>query len=131
MKNYNSQAFTPEEVKQGLHLNLINYLLDYNSKAKDYFNDIHIDSDGYCVIIEWVQESLTDATTSFEFVDYDETVLKIVKFPDNSYDYVEDQDEANDRFQLWLHENPGWEKDGNGGWYNKTENDERMKELLD
>jgi hypothetical protein len=131
MKSYNSQTFTPEEVKQGLHLNLINYLLDYNSKAKDYFNDIHIDSDGYCTIIEWVQESLTDATTSFEFVDYDETVLKIVKFPDNSYDYVEDQDEANDRFQLWLHENPGWEKDGNGGWYNKAENDERMKELLD
>ena len=131
MSKFNSQTFTPEEVKQGLHLDLISYLLSYNEKAKDYFNDIHIDSDGYCIIVEWVQESLTDATTSFEFVDYDETILKIVKFPDNSYDYVEDQDEANDRFQLWLHQNPGWEKDGNGSWYNKTENDERMKELLD
>lgn len=119
MKNYNSQAFTPEEVKQGLHLELITHLLDYNSKAKDYFNDIHIDSDGYCVIVEWTHESLTDATTSFEFVDYDETILKIVRFPDNSYDYAEDQDEANDRFQLWLYNNPDWEKDGKGGWKKK------------
>jgi hypothetical protein len=119
MKNYNLQAFTPEEVKQGLHLDLIKYLLDYNAKSKDYFNDIHIDNDGYCTIIEWVSESREDATTSFEFVDCDETILKIVRFPDNSYDYVEDQDEANDRFQLWLHENPDWEKDGFGGWKKK------------
>ena len=42
-KDYNSQAFTPEEVKKGLHLDLISYLLDYNSKADGYFNDIHIE----------------------------------------------------------------------------------------
>lgn len=131
MSKFNSQAFTPEEVKQGLHLDLINYLLDYNSKSKECFNDIHIDSDGFCVIVEWVTETYGDVLTSFEYVGEDEVVLKIVHFPDGSYDYVEDQDEANDRFQLWLHENPGWEKDGNGGWYNKTENDGRMKELLD
>jgi hypothetical protein len=131
MKNYNSQAFTPEEVKQGLHLDLINYLLDYNSKSKECFNDIHIDSDGFCVIVEWVTETYGNVLTSFEYVGEDEVVLKIVHFPDGSYDYVEDQDEANDRFMLWLHQNPGWEKDGNGGWYNKAENDERMKELLD
>ena len=120
-KDYNSQAFTPEEVKKGLHLDLIKYLLDYNQKAEGYFNDIHIDTDGYCVIVEWVTESYKDACSSFEFVDEDEVVLKIVKFPDGSYDYVEDQDEANDRFQLWLHENPGLEKGPYGGWINKNE----------
>ena len=130
MSKFNSQAFTPEEVKLGLHFELLNYLLSYNAQATDYFNDIHIDSDGYCTIIEWVQESRKEAFTSFEYVGEDEVVLKIVKFPDGSYDYVEDQDEANDRFMLWLHQNPGWEKDGKGGWYNKAENDEKMKELL-
>ena len=121
MSKYNSQAFTKEEVKQGLHLDLINYLLDYNSKSKECFNDIHIDSDGFCVIVEWVTETYGDVLTSFEFVDEDEVVLKIVKFPDGSYDYVEDQDEANDRFQLWLHENPDWERDEPSKCYRRKE----------
>ena len=86
-KEYNSQAFTPEEVKKGLHLDLIKYLLDYNQKAEGYFNDIHIDTDGYCVIIEWVTESYKEACSSFEFVGYDEEVLKLF-YPRNFYDFV-------------------------------------------
>ena len=121
MSKFNSQAFTPEEVKQGLHLDLINYLLDYNSKSKECFNDIHIDSDGYCIVVEWVTETYGNALTSFEYVGEDEVVLKIVKFPDGSYDYVEDQDEANDRFQLWLHENSDWERNDSGKGYRRKE----------
>lgn len=130
-KEYNSQAFTPEEVKKGLHLDLIKYLLDYNQKADGYFNDIHIDTDGYCVIIEWVTESYKEACSSFEFVGCDEEVLKLVHFPDNSYGYASDEDEANDMLLLWLHENPGWEKNEYGRWYNKAANDELIKEILD
>lgn len=130
-KDYNSQAFTPEEVKKGLHLDLINYLLDYNSKADGYFNDIHIDTDGYCVIVEWVQESYKEACTGFEFVDYDEEVMKIIRYPDNSYGYASNEDEANDMLQLWLHENPGWEKNNFGHWYKPAENIELIKEILD
>ena len=126
-KEYNSQAFTPEEVKKGLHLDLIKYLLDYNQKAEGYFNDIHIDTDGYCVIIEWVTESYKEACSSFEFVGCDEEVLKLVHFPDNSYGYASNEDEANDMFQLWLHENSGWEKGPYGGWINKNED---IKEIL-
>ena len=126
-KEYNSQAFTPEEVKKGLHLDLIKYLLDYNQKAEGYFNDIHIDTDGYCVIVEWVTESYKEACSSFEFVGCDEEVLTLVRFPDNSYGYASDEDEANDMFQLWLHENPGWEKSSHGGWLNKNED---IKEIL-
>lgn len=121
MSKFNSQAFTPEEVKLGLHFELLNCLLSYNAQATDYFNDIHIDSDGYCTIIEWVQESREEAFTSFEYVGEDEVILKIVKFPDGSYDYVEDQDEANDRFQLWLHQNPDWERGPNGGYIKQAE----------
>jgi hypothetical protein len=130
-KNYNSQAFTPEEVQKGLHLDLIKYLLDYNSKAEGFFNDIHIDSDGYCVIIEWVQESYKDACTGFEFVDCDEEILKIVHYPDNSYGYASSEDEANDMLLLWLHENPGWKKNNFGHWYKPAENIELIKEILD
>ena len=130
-KNYNSQAFTPEEVQKGLHLDLIKYLLDYNSKAEGFFNDIHIDSDGYCVIIEWVQESYKEACIGFEFVDHDEEVMKIVHFPDNSYGYASDEDEANDMLQLWLRENPGWKKNNFGHWYKPAENIELIKEILD
>lgn len=130
-KAYNSQAFTPEEVKKGLHLDLINYLLDYNLKANGYYIDIHIDTDGYCVIVEWVQESYKDACTSFEFVDYDEEVMKIIRYPDNSYGYASNEDEANDMLQLWLHENPGWKKNSFGQWYKPAENIELIKEILD
>jgi hypothetical protein len=130
-RDYNSQAFTPEEVKKGLHLDLINYLIDYNSKADGYFNDIHITTDGYCTLIEWVQESYKEACTGFEFVGCDEEVMKIVHFPDNSYGYASNEDEANDMIMLWIHENPDWKKDEYGHWYQKIENDKNIKEILD
>lgn len=127
--SYNSQAFTPEEVKKGLHLDLINYLIDYNEKSDGYFNDIHITSDGYCTIIEWVCERHGEACTGFEFVDHDEEVLKRVHYPDNSFGYASDEDEANDMLMLWLHENPGWEKNEYGHWYNKAEQDRFWQEI--
>lgn len=130
-KEYNSQAFTPEEVKKGLHLDLINYLLSYNEKSEGFFNDIHIDSDGYCVIIEWVTESYTDSCTSFEFVGSDEEILKIVHYPDNSYGYASDEDEANDMFLLWLRENPGWERNSYGVWHKVINSNDEIKEILD
>ena len=116
-KEYNSQAFTPEEVKKGLHLDLIKYLLDYNQKAEGYFNDIHIDTDGYCVIIEWVTESYKDACSGFEFVGCDEEVLKLVHFPDNSYGYA----------SIMVSRKSQLGKSPHGGWINKNED---KKEIL-
>ena len=52
-EKYNSMAFTPEEVKKGLHLKLLNTLLDLNAAREDAsYNDIHIWSDSYCTIID-------------------------------------------------------------------------------
>jgi hypothetical protein len=34
-------------------------------------------------------------------------------------------------FLLWLHENPGWEKNEYGRWYNKAETIELKKEMLE
>ena len=59
-KEYNSMAFTPKEVEKGLHLGLLSFLLDYNSKSEDHYNDIHITTDGYCTIIEWSHNPFSD-----------------------------------------------------------------------
>ena len=126
---YNSQAFTPEEVKKGLHLELIKYLLEYNEKSEKYYNDIHITTDGYCTIIEWVCECHGEACTGFSFVDHDEQVMKLVYYPDNSFGYAEDEDEANDMLLLWLRENPGWERNEYGHWYNKIEQEQFIKSI--
>ena len=52
MARYNSEAFTPEEVEKGSHLKLLNCLFDLNKNLDNGHYDIHITSDGYCLIIE-------------------------------------------------------------------------------
>lgn len=51
-REYNSEAFTPEEVAKGLHQKLLNTLLEISKEQEDSHYDIHITSDGYCLIIE-------------------------------------------------------------------------------
>ena len=36
-RDYNRQSFTPEEVEKGLHLDLLNYLLDHNKTSAYLF----------------------------------------------------------------------------------------------
>lgn len=77
MKNYNSMSFVPKEVDQGLHTDLINYLLHYNKESEGHYNDIHITTDGYCLIIEWSNVPYHGQWGGkFEFVDEDEFVCK-------------------------------------------------------
>ena len=128
MSRYNSQAFTPEEVKQGLHLDLINYLLSYNAKSKSYFNDLHITSEGYWLIIDWVTEDYDNKLAGFEFVGEDQLVVQIVNFPDGTYAYATDDTEALEFLNDWLQRHPEWEKDERGRWYNKNET--LTKEIL-
>lgn len=115
----NSKAFTPEEVKKGLHLDLIKYLLSYGNKSDKYFYDIHIFSDGYCTIIEWVESPYNDDDGVYQgrfgFIDEDEDIMKEIKLPDNSYAYVH-RGEEDEYLNKWLEDNPGWEKDAYGLW---------------
>ena len=78
MREYNYQAFTPEEVEQGLHLDLLNYLLDHNKKNETQYYDIHITSDGYCTIIEWTDvmyDNKYGQEGKFEYVPYNGQVM--------------------------------------------------------
>ena len=114
----NSVAFTPEEVKQNLHMGLIVYLLSFNQKSENSFFDIHITTDGLCTIVEFanITRGINDTLEGFVYMDEDHYLLKRVEFPDGHYDYLDDN-EAEDVFNDWLKEHPGWEKDKFGRWY--------------
>ena len=131
MRDYNSQAFIPEEVKKGLHLDLLNYLLDHNKKNKTQYYDIHITTDGYVIIIEWVDVdyNLEGEQGKFQFVPSNGQVMLEFSFPDNHYEQFYTEEEYQERLQEWLKENPGWVKTHYGTWTNELENERIRKEL--
>ena len=130
-REYNYQAFTPEEVEQGLAQDLINYLLDHNKKAKEQYYDIHITSDGYCTIIEWtdVNYKFKDEEGKFDFVPSNGYIKLEYRFPDNHYEDFFSKEEYEERLREWLKENPGWVKGPYGTWTNEIENEKFKKEL--
>jgi len=129
-EKYNSMAFTPEEVKKGLHLKLLNTLLELNAEREDAsYNDIHIWSDSYCTIIDWVDYNDEYGCGKFEFVGGNEYVMYEGKFPDDHYEMCYSEDDFNKRLDDWLKEHPGWEKTEYGQWYNKAEQEAFRKML--
>ena len=131
-REYNYQAFTPEEVEEGLHLDLLNYLLDHNKKNENQYYDIHITTDGYCTIIEWTNVNYDEKygpDGKFEFVPSNGQVMLEFSFPDNHYEQFYSEEEYQERLQEWLKENPGWVKTHYGTWTNEIENERIRKEL--
>ena len=124
-RNYNSMAFTPEEVKDGLQLKLVDTLMEFNKYKKDSYYDIHITTDGYCIIIEWSEvfyEHIGEG--QFQFVDGDEEVLRRVYFPDNSSVLVYDDEDEKEHFEEWKKNHPEWKKDFRGDWYESFDKEE-------
>ena len=131
-RNYNYQAFTPEEVKKGLLNDLLNYLLDHNKKNDQQYYDIHITTDGYCSIVEWVDVSYNNEfgeEGKFRFVDSDQVVMIEKTFPDNHTELCYDEEDYQERLREFLDKNPGWEKTAYGSWINKIENENLRKAL--
>ena len=117
----NSEAFTPEDVEKGLHIQLINTLLSLNNQQSDDldgFRDIRITTDGYCTIVEWCYNI---GESGFEFVDYDERIMKQVELPDNTIEYAFDEEDAKELLANWLEEHPGWTKNQYGRWVHESE----------
>lgn len=123
----NSVAFTPEEIKQGLHIDLLDYLISHNQKNKNSYYDIHITTDGFCTIVEFatITYGIDDGVEGFVFMDEEHELLKRVEFPDGHYDYFND-DEVDDAFKKWLADHPEWYKDTNNHWHHKY-----LEEMLD
>ena len=130
-REYNYQSFTPEEVKQGLLQDLLNYLLEYNQKNNKGYYDIHITSDGYCTIVEWVDigYDIQYEESKFVLLKSDEGIMKKLLFPDNHYEIVYPE-EAKERLSEWHKEHPEWVKTPYGTWTNEEEN-KRFKEELE
>ena len=130
-RNYNYQAFTPEEVEAGLLDDLLKYIVDYNKKCESGYYDTHITSDGYCTIVEWtdVNFKFKGEEGSFRFVDSDEVVMKEVHFPDDHYEMVYPE-EAEEVLNNWLKENPEWVKNQWGTWTNTKEENEAFAKLV-
>jgi len=132
LRDYNSQAFTPEEVEAGLLQDLLNYLLDHNKKAKEQYYDIHITSDGYCTIIEWTDvdyDQKFGPDGKFEFVPYNGQIMLEFTFPDNHTELCYNEEDYQERLEEFLKENPGWVKTSYGTWTNDIENEKFRKEL--
>lgn len=132
MREYNSQAFTPEEVKKGLHLDLLNYLLEHNKKNENQYYDIHITTDGYCTIIEWKDVNYSQdygPEGKFEYVPYNGLVMLEYDFPDNHREMCYDEEDYQERLKEFLEENPGWVKTSYGTWTNEIENEKYRKQL--
>lgn len=129
MRNVNEQAFTPEEVKKGLHLKLINSLLELDKDRKDNHFDIRITTDGYCIIVQWCDVSDEYGAYGFKFVDSDEVVMREYRFPDDHYEYFCEDIEFDDALKTWLSKNPGWKKNAYDIWYNEDEQKKRLEEL--
>lgn len=124
-RQYNYQAFTPEEVEEGLHLDLLNYLLEHNKKNETQYYDIHITSDGYCTIIEWIDvryDKIFGEENHFEFVPYNGCVMLEYSFPDDHREFCYDEQDYKERLDEFLKENPGWIKGQFGNWVNELEN---------
>ena len=131
-RNYNYQAFTPEEVKKGLLNDLLKYLLDHNKKNKEQYYDIHITSDGYCSIVEWADvsyDSKYGECGKFRFVDSDQVIMTEKIFPDNHTELCHDEEDYQERLKEFLEKNPGWVIGPFGSWTNEIENEKFKKDI--
>ena len=116
-RNYNEEAFTPEDVEAGLLNDLVKHLLDHNAKSDRAYYDIHITSDGYCSIVQWVSVPYNDEHYNGEFmyVDEDEVIMTEIRYPDNSFEYILPGTE-DDAMEEWGKNNPDWYKNDQGIW---------------
>lgn len=125
--------FSKKDQEKGLHIKLLNTLLEFNSESSDYFLEILIKTEDFDEVrIEWIQNYYkSDYETHYKPVSSDQYVMMDFEFPDGHYEYVESYEQGNELLQEWLKENPGWEKTEYGRWVNKEENEKLLKEFKD
>lgn len=121
-REYNSEAFLPEEVKAGRHIRLIETLIDLDGYdpddrvdrgCLDRFHDIHITSDGYCLIVEWCDHYFDEGVGegSFQFVGSDQRVADEITLPDNSIELAWDAEDAKRIIDNWTAKHPEYQQD--------------------
>jgi len=111
----NSMYFGKKELEAMYEL--IRFLNEQSYKS-EYYNDVHIfPADLGAFVVEWAQVPWDHTYGgSFRYVDENQTVCTELKYPDDTFGYVEDPGEA---LNEWLEENPGWTKDEWGYWHHE------------
>lgn len=123
----NSMVYGSEE--KTLALDCIKWLLDYNEKSNKYFNDIHLTTDGTCLIVEWVTRPYDNSYGGeFKYVEEDQAVLQELRLPDNTTRWVFPEEEK-EVLEEFLKENPEYYQNQYGHWINKREEEEFRKML--
>lgn len=129
---YNSMAFTPEEVEKGLFTAFLNVLTEYNKKNINYYNEIHVYTDGCCQIIEWAQVPVDhDYGGVFTYLDEDHVIMKEIRFPDGHYEYAIDGEQEKEMWEEFHKNNPGWVKTPYGSWTNEIENKKFLESSIE
>ena len=109
---YNSQAFIPEEVEQGLVNKLIEYFLFFNKTSKDHYIDFHVTTDSYCTIVEWTDVPYNhEWGGSFEYVQEDEYVVHDLELPDGTYVRSTNKIEDKEIIDDFMAEHPDYQYD--------------------
>jgi len=120
--DYNSIAFTPDEVERGLLKGLLDYIVTYNTNNKDRYFDTHIWNDGYSTVVEFIDRSydFDYDCGRFEYVADNQKVMTEVILPDEHIEivYPGSEDKV---YKEWLDNNPGWRKNSFGIWTNTPE----------
>ena len=78
MEDFNRQYFSKEDVKNGLHIKLIQFLLD-NFESKEYRIDLHVYHDDCgAIVVEWIRQlwNHIEEMGQFSFVSGDEHIEK-------------------------------------------------------
>lgn len=88
--------FTPEEVKEGWHLKLINLILDMNEAHNDCCFGIVITSDGYSTI---VRATRMDECQPI-FVGDEDVILTKLGYGDNATYVYKGDEESGERYNL-------------------------------
>lgn len=141
------REFNAREIKQGKHLEFINELMKLNEDPESLTcNDIHIEqfrnekTHEIEIIVEWVVNSIDDFDKlkennleddyngSFLFCGIDETIAKVVIFPDGT-DLVVDLELVEFVWQTWMKNHPEWKLNEDGTWTNVLEYDKT--EIID
>ena len=76
--DYNRQYFSKEDIKAGLHLKLIDFLLS-NFESKEYRVDLHVyHEDCGAIVVEWIRQlwKHIDEMGKFVFLAGDEEIVK-------------------------------------------------------
>lgn len=122
-KNYNTQVFDMED-KDGLKRAMTFIWMLLQDRNDLYYNDIHIREEERYLILDWTQVYFDTEreSGSFQFVDYDQYVMKEIYFPDGHYEYVTSPEEEEEKRSEWQKENPEWTKNKYGTWVNEEEN---------